>query len=830
MDNFSVSQKRVFTKGHAKRFPLSFIIAGFLLFVAGFSGHAVAENEGVFDSSTAIISNIVVNVRDFVGDKREWSNMARSLILMREGETYCETRLKESMESLQTSKRFREITVDLSKEKDGVALIFHVSPRRFIKDIKIRGQYPLFKREILNAMTIYPGNVFIEEEFQEQAAFIETLLKRQGFPSPTVRVTYKITPEDRFFVVYVDIEKGPYSPLKRLEITGNRAFSDMTLKLKLSTWRSAFMPGSSGRFIEEKLKKDIRKLTRYYWKKGYPDVHIDFTVQKDAGERGVSILVVIDEGSQYDIEFVSNEEFWDMTLRKDLILFKKGNRDRLGLKKTVRKIKERYKKAGYLHASVKVEEGATRIDDEKTIRPFRFIIDEGPRSIVRAIDIVGNAVFDDEKIKRQMLTRLPGIFEKGLFIPETFEEDLIAVKGLYLKYGYMDAQVKGDVVWSPDKSGVTLSIVIEEGVQILISSVEFTGTTVLSTGELYDVIQLKEGEPFRKYMIRSDENALSALISEKGYPHVGVKGEFSISQDRSKAELIYTIDEGQHVIIGQIYYTGNLRTRKNILDKEFEIEPGTPFSLAHIVEGQRNIRNLDILNSVQFKTIGLKEKRERVDIFVEVEEKEPYYVEAGGGYESQRGFFVDARTGDHNLFGRNKDGWLEGELSQIGYRAEAGIKEPRFLGSRISAAFILFSERTEEFNQDFGAMTYGSSLGFRRKWFQHITTGLNFSLERKEQFSLDSKNVEPETIESESDQFDPRTIQVTTPSINFDTRDSFVCPKKGVFSSFSIDISKGIENSLDDFLKYRFDIRSYVSPLSWLTFAFLGRAGQDKTR
>jgi outer membrane protein insertion porin family len=40
-----------------------------------------------------------------------------------------------------------------------------------------------------------------------------------------------------------------------------------------------------------------------------------------------------------------------------------------------------------------------------------------------------------------------------------------------------------------------------------------------------------------------------------------------------------------------------------------------------------------------------------------------------------------------------------------------------------------------------------------------------------------------------------------------------------------MDISKGIHNSLDDFLKYRFEIRKYITPVENLTFALRGRVG-----
>jgi outer membrane protein insertion porin family len=174
------------------------------------------------------------------------------------------------------------------------------------------------------------------------------------------------------------------------------------------------------------------------------------------------------------------------------------------------------------------------------------------------------------------------------------------------------------------------------------------------------------------------------------------------------------------------------------------------------------------------------------------------------------------------LFGTKKDAWISGEISQIGYRSELGITEPRLFGTQIATTFGLYSERKEEFNQDFGTTSFGSSLGFSRKLLRHTYAGLNFRFERREQYRRDPLESTPYL---EDDTFQARSIFVTTPSIRYDTRDSFIRPRKGILSSFSIDVSKGISSSLDDFLKYRYDIRYYITPLSRLTLAWLGRAG-----
>jgi len=787
-------------------------------------GHAASGDEGPEAASVAapIVSSVLLEVRDVAGRETEWLAMARSLIFLREGEPFSETRLQESIEALKVSKKFGEIHVDSKKEEGGISLQFQLTPFRLIKDIKIDGKYPLFEREILNAMTIYTGDVFIQDELPKQAALIAEVFQREGFIAPKVEVTAREDPEDGHFIISVDIEKGAYYKLGRLDISGNRAFSDTRLKLKMKTWRVSLLPGSAGRFRDENLKKDITHLTEYCWEKGYPEAAIDFKIEKDSGTNGVSVFVKIDEGLRYEVEFVGNDAFWDRTLKKDLVLYKEGNKRDLGLKKSVRKVKERYRMAGYLETRVRIEEKAKTHKDQK-VRMLRFVIEEGSRSVVRTIQIAGNHALDDAKLKKQMLIRLPGFLDKGVFVPEKLNDDVHAITSLYRKHGYLEATVTENLTWSQDKRYVSIKLTIEEGIQTIVSSLSITGVTVLSEEEACRAIMLQEGEPFRKYMVQSDENALSALISEKGYSHVKVTGDVSRTEDRSKVHVVYSVDEGPYVEMGRVYYTGNFRTREKILQKELNMASGEPFSLVRLLKGHQNIRNLGLFDTVRFKTIGLKEQREEINLFVEMEEKKPYFVESGVGYETDTGLFVSTEIGDHNLFGTNKDAWLAGQWSEIGYRGDLGFLEPRLFGTKTSAAFGLFAERREEFNQDFGTTIYGSSLGLSRKAFPHVTTRLACRFERRDQFRTDSRDDAFDI--NDNDQFEPRSLLVTTPSIRYDTRDSFVRPKKGIFSSLSVDISKGLSNLLDDFLKYRFDLRYYVTPLGRLTFAWLGRAG-----
>lgn len=769
---------------------------------------------------TPKVLSIIVDVETHPGAETDWQGMAGNLIFLQEGKPFSQKKLDESLEALKICRRFQRVDAETVVTDGKISLRFSLTPFNLIEDIRFKGKYPLFEREVLNVMTVSPGDPFEPKKLEEQKKLLGDLYKREGFIDPGVEVKAEQDPKDGDYVVRVIIQKGPYFSLKRLVFNGKSRFSDKRLELKMKIWRASILPGMAGRFSKNKLKKDVRKLNRFYWKKGFPDAVVQDRVEENPKTGDVEVFIDIEEGPRYKIELDGYKRFWGFTLKKDLVLKKEGNKGNLGVRKSMRKIKERYREIGCLETKVKVKKEDTT-EDGRPMRQLRFVILEGPASIVRSLRIQGNESIQEEQVRKQLFTRLPGFLKRGAFVPETLEEDLLAVKALYEKNGFNKAEIEEDVSFSLDKTRVSVDLDITEGPRTMISSLEVTGAAFLSSEEVGRTVRLKQGEPFRNYMLKSDENALSSLCSDKGYPHVKVKGEVNLSGDQTEAKVVYNIDPGPYVEMGDVYYAGNFRTREKIIQRELEIRPGESFSLRRMLEGQRNVREMDIFDSVKFKTIGLKENEEKVDLFVEVEEKKPYYFQIGGGYETQKGFFGKSKVGDHNLFGTNKDAWIGGEVSEIGYRGDLGILEPRLFGTRISATLGLYGERKAEFNQDFGTRVLGASLGFSRKWLRRITTGLNFRYEWRENFLQDS--AAPDALSDE--ELDPRNVLVTTPLIRYDGRDSFIRPRKGVYSIFSVDISKGLENSQDDFLKYKLDVRFYLTVFERLTFAWLARGG-----
>ena len=778
---------------------------------------AVATTQAALSNGgNPVIGDIRININAPPDRQETYQALVRQLIALQPGDIITTGAIQASIASIKLSHRFSAIDVDSQTTPQGETLLYTLTPYQYIADIRIRGNYPLFETDILNQMSLYPGNPYTAKDLSEQTAAIVKRYKREGYIDPHVSVQILSHTADENAVVLVDIDKGPYYQLGVLAFEGNQGLSAGMLKLHMSVWRATLLP-AIGRFSEYYLKKDIDNLLKYYRKKGFADATLTYRTAISNDGRHVDVSVKIQEGPHYTVSFIGNQRFWDLTLKKDVSIYSDGNRSNLGVRKSVRNIKQRYREAGYLETQVKVEKKLVTDTPIKTCQ-LQFVIQEGAGTVVETVAISGNHSIEEKEIKKQVLTRPPTLLHNGAYVPETLEEDVYAVTALYMQKGFQEREVDSKVNLSADKTQAAVALRIKEGPKTLVRAIVIEDLVKISETEAKAALTHQIGQPFRQSIMDADKEAIASLVSEKGYPHVAVQANVTFSNDHTQADIQYTVDPGPLVTLGAIFISGNLRTDEQVIRRELEVQPGAPLSLRKLQDGQRNLRDLSIFHNVSYRTIGLKEKAETVNLFVEIEEAKPYYTQISTGYESDSGFFGKAKTGDHNLFGLNKDLWASGEVSETGYRLETRLTEPRFLGTHITASIGVYNEELTEFNQPFGTRTTGGSLSFGKDWLNHLTSALSFRLEKRDQFSVGDQSTD---ITEE----DTRTIFVTTPYVRYDSRDSFVRPTKGLLSSLSVDISKGIQNQLDDFVRYQVDTRYYLTPVER---RHLRRPGPDR--
>lgn len=774
-----------------------------------------------------VIGKIEIWIEHPPGSDKNWEEIARSFIFLEEGDRFSDKGFSQSIQALQDSKLFKSIDVpDPDWSHPPITLVFRLVPFARIENIKIHGGFPLLESEMRNVMTITSGDPYVPATFPDQVNSLEKLFRNEGFIHPKATIDSERIPGSGNFSITVNIDTGNFYRVEKLTLKGNDSISGIRIKPRLTTWQSSFLYGGPSRLVDNDVKKDAEKIVDYYRKKQFADAAVSQKVERFPENRKADVVFTITEGPRYEVRLLGNKEFWDHTLKKDMVIYKEGNQNDFGLRKSVRNIEDRYRSAGYLDANVQTEDARVE-KGGKPVRIIRMIIHEGSRSIVRAVTIEGNRFFTAEKIKKQMLTAPPSLFSDGPFIPATLDDDLRAIKNLYLQSGFPYTAIESRTDRQPpdpENPGivkVNIRLKIEEGPQTIVTGSAVKGKVPLSGEAVRETIGVAPGTPYRAYQIDENKTRLAAGISEKGYPHATVDPQVRISDDRKQADIVYKVDSGPYVEMGQTIFIGNFLTRREILDREMELSPGEPFSLKEMLTSQSNIRDISAFESAQYQTFGLEEKAGRVSMLAQVREKKPYYAQFTTGYDTYRNFYVDSAVGSINLLGLNNELRAEVQWSEIGYLTQLGITDPRFLGTRIVANGILYTERLEELNQDFGIRTTGAAAGFTREFRKYLTPTLTVRYENREEFRTDNIPIPPE----DESLYDPRSVVVTTPGFIYNNVDSYVRPTRGINSQFTVDISQGLSNSFDDFLKYRLDTRYYVTPFNSVTLAFRGLYG-----
>lgn len=823
----------------------------FLIFCIAMPAHA----KKTFQEST--VSGIEIKVSGMVTDSRMWETIARDLIQFSPGDGYSPRLVEEAVTRLVDSGVFQSIHVPDPVQKEGqIFIVFQVIPRGRIKEISVKKAFPMFTREVLNVMTLFTGDAFSREKLADQAHRIELLFEKQGFFDPKVKVTARKDKADGNYSIDVVVEKGDFFKVSDVRFQGNHQVSSSRLKLRLKTWRSSVLFGSAQRFIQREMEADVKTLKAFYRQKGFADVSVKTDVLKDPNQdqKKVSLVFHIIEGPRYQIDFAGNDNLWDRTLKKEVTLYRDGNKNNFGLRKSVRSLKQLYGEKGF--ANVKIQSKTDdQVNGDKREKQVILDIKEGLQYRVSKITILGNHTIPEKEIRDAMLTIEPSFMGKGIYVPKVLKGDINAIRALYLREGFAAAQVDKTIefinpekkkvdskgIQQVDSSGmqqadskgiqqvdskgmqqVDIRLNIDEGVQTLVESVQFTGLAVFSGAQALDMIALRSGEPFRPYMVENDEKNLQQAISELGYPRASVKAKKKFSRDNTGVSLVYGVDQGSFVRVGQVYYMGNFRTKKLVLDSEMTLVPGESLSLRKLLESRKNLLDMTALHSARITPVGLDSQGDEVDLIVEVEEGKPYFFDLGAGYDTERHFYVNSEVGDKNFFGRNLGLSLEGEVSQIGYKAELAMTNPRFFSTRIKSTTRFFGEEREEFNKDFGTRSQGISQKLYQSYFSDkLVANIGLMYENREKYLTESRILDPDEVE----EYTPRHVLVASPGILFKTTDSYVKPTKGLFSTLDLDISKGIDSNLDDFFKYRLDLRYYYSLLDPLVIAVRGRYG-----
>ena len=298
---------------------------------------------------------------------------------------------------------------DISLARDGDVLIIQVVERPTISRLNISGNRRIGDDELrqgLRQAGLAEGEVLQLSTLEEIQRELEGVYQGQGRYSATIETSVREIDEGRV-QVDVEINEGAVARIRQINLVGNRAFDDDTLR---DVFELNDRPGrifgwfSRDEYSREALAGDLERLRSFYLDRGYVNFNVESTqVSISPDKSQIFITVNVDEGRQYrigDVRFVGDLQISEREARELLEVAPGQVFSRSDVTASSEALRARLGAEGFAFASV---DGIPEVSASDDTVDLAFRVDAGRRAYVRRIEFIGNTTTQDEVLRREMI-------------------------------------------------------------------------------------------------------------------------------------------------------------------------------------------------------------------------------------------------------------------------------------------------------------------------------------------------------------------------------------------------------------------------------------------
>lgn len=449
---------------------------------------------------------------------------------------------------------------------------------------------------------------------------------------------------------------------------------------------------------------------------------------------------------------------------------------------------------------------------------------------VSKIEILGNRSIDDGKLKKRMRTkeaRFYHILKKPKFREDFLRRDVETLKSYYHKNGFFSVKVTVEAVEREEKANkVHIRIMVNEGPQTVVRSLEFSGQEMLEEKELRKGLQLTEGKPYNPNLLEVDHYTIFSKFFEKGY--LGANIYYDLNIDSIEVDLSWKISPEEPVRIDSITIGGNQKVKTRLIERELIFETGEYFDLKRVVESKQNLYDTGYFTSVNIEPTNLDMESRKADLGIEVRERSMGYIEAGVGVGNITGNRVFAEWGQRNLLGRGYGlnlkstyaFWMfdqnDYDLTRLDFktkymRNQGTIWFPHVVNTWNTFSFRLFNEYDATVDP-IVVKAWNLSASVSRRFTRRISLVFGYAFEYVKRYEYGK----------ERSQSEKRYIEAL---FTRDTRDFYFNPMQGHYFSAKGKLAGGIFGGENDFYSFVVAFRRYIRIGKQTVFAYRLRGG-----
>ncbi|MDX2073917.1 MAG: outer membrane protein assembly factor BamA [Alphaproteobacteria bacterium] len=521
-----------------------------------------------------------------------------------------------------------------------------------------------------------------------------------------------------------------------------------------------------------------------------------------------------------EVAFEGNDKVETKDLEKEVELQPRSIYSRDKIQSDVKRILDIYRRGGRYTATVTpkiIHLDANRVN-------IAYEISEGTVSRVAHITFIGNETFDSNALREAIRTEetrwYKFLTDNDRYDPDRLQFDQELLRRFYNNEGYADFQVKSaHAELAPEKDSFFVTFVVEEGKQYTFGDVKVESELVdRQAPDFTKILTTRSGDIYNAEAVEDTINAMTDELGNLGYAFVDIQPNLKKDEATQRADLTYIIKPGPRVYVERINITGNVRTRDEVVRREFRLSEGDPYNTAKLQRTEQRVNNLGFFEKVEIKNEPGSAPDKTV-VNVDVQEKSTGEVNIGAGYSTTDGVLGDFGIKENNLLGRGQELRTRLTLAARRKQIELGFTEPYFLNRELAAGFDIYRTRLDfvresSYNIDTSGINLRMGYSLQEKLKHNITYSLR---------SNDINDVQPGASRFILDQVGKTVTSSLGQALVYDDRDSKFDPHKGYYLSGSQEVA-GLGGD-SRYLKHELK-GSYYYPISkkW-TFSVLGSSG-----
>ncbi|MFV0622606.1 outer membrane protein assembly factor BamA [Sphingomonas sp. ac-8] len=438
--------------------------------------------------------------------------------------------------------------------------------------------------------------------------------------------------------------------------------------------------------------------------------------QIEGVETGDIVVVVRENPIINRVVLEGNKRLKDDKITKEIKLAPRQIFTRTAVRADVARIVELYRRQGRFAASV--EPQMVMLDQNRV--DVVFEINEGPKSKVRQINIIGNEEYSDDDLRKEMYTKQSRLFR--IFSSNTsYDQDRLAadqqkLRQFYLTEGYADFRVISAVAeLTPDKRDFIITYVVEEGPRYKFGDVTVDSAIRDFDGEkLAKTLPMKKGDWYNAKLVEDSIDSLSEYTGLYGYAFTDVRPEFQRDREALTMGINFFVGEANRTYVERIDITGNTQTQDKVIRREMRVAEGDAFNAFLVKRSQDRINSLGYFQD----KFEIKQQQgstpDRIVLAANVEEKSTGELSLSAGFSSLERFILQASIRQNNFRGKGQTLQASAQYSSYSKSIELGFTEPYLFDKNIALGGTLF-------RRDYNSFNYYNSD--RNTTYSNVSTG-----------------------------------------------------------------------------------------------------------